>query len=74
LTGAVEELANHPPSRLVITGNQHFFSTGADLSEIAALTGSAAFRFAHMGQRLMNAVASFPAPTIAAIHAFLDKK
>ncbi|MGA7462944.1 MAG: enoyl-CoA hydratase/isomerase family protein [Candidatus Korobacteraceae bacterium] len=70
LTLAVEDLAAHPPSHLILTGNAHFFSAGADLHEIAALTGPDAFRFAHMGQRLMRAVAVFPAPTIAAIHGY----
>ncbi len=70
VTAAAEELACHPPSLLVIAGNAHFFSAGADLNEIAALTGSEAFRFAHLGQRLMNAVANFPAPAVAAIHGY----
>jgi enoyl-CoA hydratase/carnithine racemase len=70
ITAALEEQAKSPPSRLVLTGNAHFFSTGADLHEIAALTGPEAFRFARMGQRLMNAVANFPAPTIAAVHGY----
>ena len=60
----------HPPALLVIAGNAKFFSAGADLNEIAALTGAEAFRFAQMGQRLMTAVASFPAPTIAAIQGY----
>ncbi len=70
LTAAIENLAPEPPSRLVITGNQHFFSAGADLHEIAELHGAEAFRFAQMGQRLMDAVAAFPAPTIAAVHGY----
>lgn len=70
LTAGLEELAESPPSRLVITGNRHFFSAGADLNEIAALTGPEAFRFAAMGQGLMNAVANFPAPTTAAVHGY----
>jgi enoyl-CoA hydratase/carnithine racemase len=70
LTVAMEDLITRPPSRLVITGNSHFFSAGADLNEIAALSGPQALRFARMGQRLMNAVASFPAPTTAAIHGY----
>ena len=70
LTAAVEELAARPPARLVITGNAHFFSAGADLNQIAALTGPQALDFARMGQRLMNAVADFPAPTIAAVHGY----
>jgi len=70
LTDAIEELARRPPARLVITGNAHFFSAGADLHEIAALYGDEAVRFAHLGQRLMRAVAEFPAPVIAAIHGY----
>ena len=70
LTTAIETLAKEPPVKLVITGNTHFFSAGADLHEIAELHGAQAFRFARMGQRLMSAVAGFPAPTIAAIHGY----
>jgi enoyl-CoA hydratase/carnithine racemase len=54
----------------VIAGNAHFFSAGADLNEIAALTGPEGLQFARMGQALMDAVAGFPAPTIAAIHGY----
>ena len=70
LTAAVEDLALYPPARLVIAGNARFFSAGADLNEIAALTGAEAFRFAQMGQRLMTAIASFPAPTIAVVQGY----
>ena len=70
LTAVLQELAIEPPERLIITGNTHFFSAGADLNEIAALNGVDALRFAQMGQRLMNAVESFPAPTVAAIHGY----
>ena len=70
VTTALEALSYDPPSRLILTGNAHFFSAGADLNEIAGLTGPEAYRFAHMGQRLMRAVADFPAPTIAAVHGY----
>ena len=70
LTAAVEDLAAHPPARLVIAGNTRFFSAGADLNEIAVLTGAEAFQFAQMGQRLMTALASFSAPTIAVIQGY----
>jgi enoyl-CoA hydratase/carnithine racemase len=70
LTVAVEKLAEEPPAKLVITGNSHFFSAGADLHEISELHSAEAFRFAQMGQRLMNALANFPATTIAAIHGY----
>ncbi len=68
LTTVTHELARDlKPKPLIITGNKHFFSAGADLNEIAALTGAEAYEFAAMGQGLMNAVAEFPAPTYAAV-------
>jgi enoyl-CoA hydratase/carnithine racemase len=70
LTTAIEDLAYELPVKLVITGNPHFFSAGADLHEIAVLQGAEALRFAQMGQRLMNAIADFPASTIAAVHGY----
>lgn len=70
LTSAVEQLSERCPAQLIITGNKHFFSAGAELAEINSLYGAAAVRFAHMGQRLMNAVAAFPSPTVAAVHGY----
>lgn len=54
----------------ILTGGDKFFSAGADLSEIQALTSSAAFDFAKAGQRLMTAIAAFPAPVYAAISGY----
>lgn len=70
LTESIEEMARTPPARLVITGNNKFFSAGADLGEIAQISGAEALEFAKMGQRLMKAVASFPSPTIAAVQGY----
>jgi enoyl-CoA hydratase/carnithine racemase len=70
LTTAIERLNEQHPTRLILTGNAHFFSAGAELSEIAALSGVSAVSFARMGQGLMNAVAAFAAPTIAAVHGY----
>jgi enoyl-CoA hydratase/carnithine racemase len=70
LTIAIAELKDgieKQPRPLVIAGNRQFFSVGADLNEIAALTGPAAYEFSAMGQALMNAIANYPAPVIAAI-------
>jgi enoyl-CoA hydratase len=69
LTATVQSLAAEPRP-LILTGNQKFFSAGADLAEIAALTGLAAFAFARMGQALMDAVDRFPAPVIAAVSGY----
>jgi len=55
---------------LIIHGNERFFSAGAELSEIQTLNASRAFAFAKTGQRLMNAIAQFPAPIYAAIRGY----
>jgi len=66
LTGAVRGLARDARP-LVITGNHKFFSAGAELGEIVALTGPAAYEFSLMGQALMDEVDRFPAPVVAAV-------
>ena len=55
---------------LVIAGNGRFFSVGADLEEIAALKGPAAYQFSRLGQGLMAAIENFPAPVYAAISGY----
>ncbi|MGA7908532.1 MAG: enoyl-CoA hydratase/isomerase family protein [Candidatus Sulfotelmatobacter sp.] len=57
----------HP---LVICGNERFFSAGADLTEIAALDGQSGYEFSQLGQELMRAIDSFPAPVCAAISGY----
>ncbi len=69
LINKLRDLARKPEP-LIIAGNRRFFSAGADLKEIAALTGSEAYEFSHMGQNLMNAVESFPAAVCAAISGY----
>jgi len=55
---------------LIVTGNSKFFSAGAELKEIAALTAPAAYEFARAGQRLMETIASFPVPVYAAVSGY----
>jgi enoyl-CoA hydratase/carnithine racemase len=55
------------PRPLIIAGNPQFFSVGADLNEIAALTAAEAYEFSALGQKMMNAIAGYPAAVIAAI-------
>jgi enoyl-CoA hydratase len=69
LTEAIHELAR-APEPVIITGNSKFFSAGADLGEIAELTGPAAFEFSKMGHGLMNAVEQFPTPVYAAVQGY----
>lgn len=69
LTEAVRELAREARP-LVITGNDKFFSAGADLNEIVALDGPTAFTFGKMGQAMTEAIDRFPAPVFAAVHGY----
>ena len=66
LTESIAQLSTSLPP-LLITGNRNFFSVGADLNEIAALTGPEAHEFSLMGQTLMNAISNYPSPVIAAV-------
>jgi len=67
----VEHLAAQlSPKPLIITGNDRFFSAGADLNEIAQLSGAIAHEFSRFGQQLTDAVAAYPARTIAAISGY----
>ncbi|HEX7960294.1 MAG TPA: enoyl-CoA hydratase/isomerase family protein [Terriglobales bacterium] len=72
LIRAVEGLAvDHSlPIGLVLTGNQNFFSAGADLNQILQLRGPDALEFARLGQKLMGALDIFPRPTFAAIRGY----
>ena len=65
-----EEAESGQIESLIITGNEKFFSAGADLNEISKLTGPEALEFSRRGQALMNAVDQFPVPVIAAIRGY----
>ena len=69
LAGAIRDSARSAQP-LIITGNDRFFSAGADLHELAVLSGPQALDFSRAGQELMNAIADFPAPVWAAIHGY----
>ena len=69
LTDALCQL-RHSSRSLIITGNPRFFSAGAELKEIAALTASAAYEFSRMGQNLMAEIEHFPASVYAAISGY----
>lgn len=72
LLAAIEELRAEASAlkALIITGNEKFFSVGADLNEISKLSGPAAFEFSRRGQELMLMVDRFPVPVIAAIRGY----
>ena len=69
LTDTVRDLALHCRG-LVITGNNRFFSTGAELEEISALDAPNAYEFSKQGQALMDTVQNFPVHAYAAISGY----
>jgi enoyl-CoA hydratase/carnithine racemase len=69
LIKAVQELSAEK-CPLIITGSAKFFCAGADLNEIAALNGPAAFKFSKLGQELMQMVDEFPSPVYAAVSGY----
>jgi enoyl-CoA hydratase len=58
------------PRPVIITGNEKFFSAGADLNEIGALTAPEGYEFSLLGQNLMNTIERFPALVCAAISGY----
>jgi enoyl-CoA hydratase/carnithine racemase len=70
----VEDLTTEAESgqlkALIITGNEKFFSVGADLNEVLRFSAAQAFEFARAGQALTLAVDRFPVPVVAAIRGY----
>lgn len=55
---------------VVIAANSESFAIGADLEEIAELTGLAAREFAREGQSVFRKIAHFPFPVVAAVRGY----
>lgn len=55
---------------MIFTGKQEVFASGADLREIAGVTGKTAEKFALRGQNLMKKIENSSKRTIAAINGF----
>ncbi len=71
LAARLEEIRRSELFRgVVIASSKHSFATGAEVEEIADLRGYSARRFAGRGQDLMNSIARFPLPVVAAIRGF----
>jgi enoyl-CoA hydratase/carnithine racemase len=55
---------------VVIAANPRSFATGASLEEVASIEGVSALAFARAGQTLLNHIANFPLPIVAAIRGY----
>lgn len=56
--------------RLIFTGTNNVFASGANLREIASVTAENVSEFALRGQKLMTKIASLPQVTIAAVNGY----
>jgi enoyl-CoA hydratase len=54
--------------KVIFTGSENIFASGADLREIATVGSADTREFAERGQDLMNRIAAFPRQTAAAIN------
>ncbi|CAN5538638.1 hypothetical protein BH10ACI3_BH10ACI3_02140 [soil metagenome] len=71
LHSIVDDLAVNAKVKLVIfTGSGASFASGANLNEIASVTGETATGFALYGQSLMAKIAALPQRTAAAVNGF----
>lgn len=76
--GVLEELsriidqaaAQKEITKIIFTGSENVFASGANLNEIAAVKAENAREFALRGQALMNKIAGAPQKTIAAINGY----
>lgn len=57
-------------TKIVFTGSEDVFASGADLREIANVTGETAKEYAERGQSLMKKIADSSKLTIAAVNGF----
>ena len=63
-------IADSKIKKIIFTGVDDVFASGADLKEIACLTPEAAPEFARKGQALMSKIASARQNTVAAINGY----
>lgn len=55
---------------IVLRGSDRAFSAGADINNFLTMDDRAAFRFSDLGQNVMNSIATYEKPVIAAIHGY----
>lgn len=67
----LDESANDAEiTKIIFTGTDGVFASGADLREIARVSADSAREFAIKGQRLMNKISASEKPTVAAVNGF----
>lgn len=72
LNEIIEKIENNSEKfrKIIFTGRENVFASGADLREIAQINAENAREFAIRGQNLMNKIANLKQMTIAAVNGF----
>lgn len=72
LNEIIEKIENNSEKfeKIIFTGRENVFASGADLREIAQINAENAREFAMRGQNLMNKIANLKQMTIAAVNGF----
>ena len=71
LLDLVTKIGGNPEiTKLIFTGSEDVFASGANLREVAQLDPASAREFAVRGQTLMNEIASLSINTIAAVNGY----
>lgn len=58
------------PRAIILTGTGKAFISGADIHEMIAMDSLKASAFSELGNRLMDAIESYPVPVIAAVNGY----
>ena len=66
----LDDADNQVVEKIIFTGTEEVFASGADLREIAGITADTVREFALRGQDLMNKIAAESRTTIAAVNGF----
>jgi enoyl-CoA hydratase len=65
-----EARPNPMPRAIILTGAGKAFISGADIHEMIAMDSREASAFSELGNRLMDAIESYPVPVIAAVNGY----
>lgn len=64
----LDEVERRAPRALVLTGTGKFFCAGADIKEMAAMSGQELYEWAPLGSRLNTRLEELSMPVIAAVN------
>ncbi|WP_297216438.1 enoyl-CoA hydratase/isomerase family protein [Thermoplasma sp.] len=66
----VEQAIRESGKVVVLRGSDRAFSAGADINNFLTMDDRAAYHFSDLGQNVMNSIATYEKPVIAAVHGY----